>query len=326
VTVRPAGLDAVARLLGERTRSRVLLDEPLAPYTSYGIGGPADLALFPEEAEDAAAVVGILAARGVPLLVLGGGSNVLVSDLGVRGAVLFTTSLSRVEAAGSRVVAGAGASSDSVARAALDAGLEGAEFLARLPGTIGGACFMNARAYGGEISAVLERARVVDPSSGALSEAAVDRALFSYKRSPFMEDGAILVEVTLALAPAAQRGRVAARIREIEERRAASRELERPSCGCVFKNDERIGVPSGRLIESCGLKGYRDGAAQVSPHHANFVFNLGGATAAEVRRVIEHVRSTVAQRTGHLLELEVRFVGEWGGDRPATPAPARTSR
>jgi UDP-N-acetylmuramate dehydrogenase len=304
-------LENLARLLEERMPGRVLRHHPLAPHTTYGIGGPADLALFPGDPGEVSTAVEAAARAGVPLLVLGGGSNVLVSDAGVRGAVLFTTGLSSIEVRGAELVAGAGAASDAVSRAALAAGLEGAEFLTRLPGTIGGACYMNARAYGGEVSSVLDRVRAVDPRSGVLSALSTREQPFAYKRSPFMASGALLVEAVLALRPAPAET-IAARVREIEARRAASRELDFPSCGCVFKNDERFGAPSGKLIEGCGLRGLRLGRAQVSPHHANFVINLGGATADEVRRLIEQVRDTVASSAGFTLELEVRLVGEWG--------------
>jgi UDP-N-acetylmuramate dehydrogenase len=189
------------------------------------------------------------------------------------------------------------------------AGLAGAEFLAWLPGSVGGACFMNARAYGSEVSQVLRVARVVE-ADGGLRELALAPEAFSYKRSPFQGSGALIAEARLALRPD-DRARIQERMDRIGKERREKHELDFPSCGCVFKNDRAIGIASGALIERCGLKGYRVGDAQVSPYHANFVFNLGAATASEVRAVIAHVERSVEDETGHRLELEVRLLGEW---------------
>jgi UDP-N-acetylmuramate dehydrogenase len=301
--------DRLAAQLRAGLRGEVRAGHPLAAHTHYRIGGPADLALFPADAQDLARAVELLDAAGLPRVVLGGGCNVLVSDRGVRGAVVLTEALRQVRVEDGALTAGAGARSHDVALAALDAGLTGAEFLAHLPGSIGGACFMNARAYGGEISQVLRRAAVVDPAIG-LSEVQLDASQFAYKRSPFQTSGAIVAEAVLQLADGDRR-QIEDRMTHIERERRARHELDHPSCGCVFQNDHAIGVPSGQLIESCGLKGYRVGDAQVSLHHANFVFNLGAATARDVHTVIEHVRRTVAERTGHHLELEVQLVGDW---------------
>lgn len=286
-----------------------LRDLPLAPYTSYRVGGPADHAVFPADVDQLVQVVRAARRSGLPWMVLGGGSNVLVSDRGVRGLVILTVRMTRLTVAGARIVAEAGASSHQVALAARDAGLSGVEFLTCLPGSIGGACVMNARAFGGEISQVLRRARVVT-RGGQLRERQLRGDQFGYKRSPFQRSGGIVAEVTLQLSRG-RRDRIAHRMADNEAHRRANHEMDFPSCGCVFKNDRRIGIPSGKLIDSCGLKGFTIGAAQVSPHHANFVINRGGATAADVRRVIEHVRDTVTRKTGHLLQLEVRVVGEW---------------
>lgn len=298
-----------ARLRGE-LRGEVRADLPLAPLTTYRIGGPADLAVFPANAEDLARAVRLLAAAGVPWEVLGGGSNVLISDRGVRGVVVVTTSLDALTVEGTTLRAEAGAASHAVARAALAAGLAGAEFLTWLPGSIGGACLMNARAHGGEVSQVLREARCLRRGDGRAETLALAPDQFAYKRSPFARRGLILVEATLALAPG-EPAAIGARMDAIEAARRANHELDHPSCGCVFKNDHRIGRSSGRLIDECGLKGYRVGDAQVSPHHANFVLNLGSATAADVRAVMEHVHATVRRTTGHDLEREVRLLGEW---------------
>jgi UDP-N-acetylmuramate dehydrogenase len=302
-------LDQAVKLLRSQLRGRVETDWPLARHTTYRIGGPVDLALFPVDATDVAVAVVELQSLQVPWVVLGGGSNVLVSDRGVRGAVLLTTDLQHVAVAGDTITVGAGVDSHRVALLARDAGLQGAEFLAWLPGTIGGACLMNARAYGGEVSHVLQSALCVGNSGGS-ETLRLSPQDFSYKQSPFQDRGLIIVEASIRLAPG-ETDEIQRRIDEIEVNRRANHEMDYPSCGCVFKNDYSIGISSGKLIDQCGLKGVRVGAAQVSPHHANFIINLGGASAAEVMEVIMHVRRTVRAATGRSLPLEVQVIGEW---------------
>lgn len=304
---RSAG-EALARAL-RRTGAAVHRDHPLAGYTTYAIGGPAEVAVLPRDADQLAAVVQTLDRARTPWVVLGGGSNVLISDAGVRGAVVITTGLDRLQTVGPSIVAGAGVQSHAIAEAALEAELQGAEFLAWLPGSLGGACLMNARAHGGEIARVLTRATVVT-RAGQRRELALSPDQFAYKRSPFQRSGDIIAEAALSLDPG-ERGAIRARMEAIEARRRANHEMDHPSCGCVFKNNHDIGVSSGKLIDACGLKGFRVGAAEVSPHHANFVLNRGGATAADVRRVIEHMRAEVARQTGWELELEVQLLGQW---------------
>lgn len=295
--------------LRARMRGAVEADYVLAPHTSYSLGGPADLALLPLDAQDLACGVSLLAAAGVPFEVLGGGSNVLVSDHGVRGAVVLTAAMTTLQVRDAAVQVGAGVPSHRVAEAARDAGLTGAEFLTCLPGSVGGACFMNARAYGGEVAGVLSGATTVT-RAGALRQTRPVPGDFAYKRSPFQLSQEILARVELSLQPGRQ-DQITARMDRIAQARQAKHELDHPSCGCVFKNDRCIGSPSGQLIERCGLKGYGEGGAKISPHHANFVIAVGPTTAAEVRRVMEHMRATVAQQLGHALEFEVQFIGQW---------------
>ena len=302
-------LTSLARMLRARIRGAVELDLPLAPHTHYGAGGPADLALFPEDGGETALALELLREGGCPVTVLGGGTNVLVSDGGVRGAVVLTTALCALEVQGAEVIAGAGVQSNAVAEAARDAGLSGAEFLTCLPGTIGGACYMNARAHDGEISEVLTRAVTVTPSA-KLRRRRLTPGEFAYKRSPIQGTGELIVEVTLALAPGDE-PKIRRRMEQIEASRRQRHELDFPSCGCVFKNDRDIGVPSGVLIDRCGLKGFRQGDVQVSPYHGNFVFNTGQASAAQLRAVMDHLRTSVQEITGHTLEFEVQFLGDW---------------
>ncbi len=299
----------LARRLQAAMRGEVLLDHPLAPHTNYRVGGPADLCLMPLDCADLAAALAELSGAEVPWCVLGGGANVLVSDRGVRGVVILTAAMTRLQARGHQLLAGAGVESHAVAVAALDHGLTGAEFLAWLPGSIGGACFMNAKAYGGEISMVLREARVVT-RQGQAATVTLGPGDFSYKRSPFQRTGDIICQAGFALRPG-DPAAIAAKMDEIEQSRRSKHEMDHPSCGCVFENDRAIGTPSGLLIERAGLKGYRVGEAEVSAHHANFVLNTGHASAADLRAVMDHVRATVQARTGHQLTFEVQFIGDW---------------
>ncbi len=302
-------MKALAQELRLVMTGSVLVDHPLGPLTNYGCGGPGELCLMPRDCTDLAAAVEILARAGVGWCVLGGGTNVLVSDRGVPGVVILTAAMKQLSVRGEQLIAGSGLDSHAVAVSALEHGLSGAEFLAWLPGSIGGACFMNAKAYGGEIAQVMARAQVVTPE-GELTAVELAPSDFSYKRSPFQADGSIIGEATFQLR-SGDREAIGRRMDEIETSRRSNHEMDHPSCGCVFKNDRQIGTPSGTLIEQCGLKGYAQGDARVSVHHANFVYNTGQASATQIRNVMEHVHRTVKEQTGHTLGFEVQFIGEW---------------
>lgn len=299
-------LDEVeARLDGIRLER----DLPLAPFTTYHVGGPADLAIFPRSADEVARVVRAVAAQPLPLHLLGRGSNVLVGDRGVRGVTLLLRDLAWIRIEDRRVVVGAGADCTAVSERAAEAGLGGLEFFYGLPGSVGGAAFMNARAFGQEMSEVWQGAVVVT-REGAVAHRRFAPADFRYKVSPLQESGEVAVELTLVLSP----GDPAAVLEQMHgnlRHRQDNGEQDYPSCGCVFQNDRRFGAPSGQLIDRCGLKGYRRGGARVSPRHANFVVNDGDATAADLRAVMEHVRAEVERQTGHRMAFEARFLGEF---------------
>lgn len=296
------GLAAVAE-------ARVEQDLPLAPLTTYRVGGPADWGVFPRTPEALAQVVRLLVKLDQPLVVLGRGSNVLIGDRGIRGVVVLLPELDGVAVHGERLRVGAGADCTRVAAVALEQGLTGVEFFHWLPGSVGGAAFMNARAFEQEMSQIWRSALVVTPA-GELQERHYAPEDFAYKRSPLQQTGELAAELELQLAPGAP-AEIRARMDHNEAKRRDNGEMAHPSCGCVFKNDRAFGTPSGLLIDQCGLKGYRVGDAQVSPHHANFVINLGNATALDLRTVIEHVQATVEKETGHRMEHEVRYVGEF---------------
>lgn len=288
---------------------RVERDLELAPLSTYGVGGAADWGVFPRTPEGLAGVVRLLGAAGQPLQVLGRGSNVLIGDKGVRGVVVLLRELEGIEVQGERLLVGAGADCTDVAAMALGAALTGVEFFHWLPGSVGGAAFMNARAFDQEMSQIW-RSGLVVTLTGDLEERRYEPGDFTYKRSPLQETGELAALLELQLA-SGEPEEIRARMERNEQKRRDNHEMDHPSCGCVFKNDRAFGAPSGLLVDRSGLKGYRVGDAQVSPHHANFVINLGQATAADLRAVIEHVQQTVEKETGHRMEHEVRFVGEF---------------
>lgn len=290
--------------LGERAKQ----NEPLAPYTSMRVGGPADLLLLCQTTEEIVEAVKQARAAGVPWLVLGGGCNVLVSDAGVRGLVLVhRAARSRIGANGA-VWAEAGAPIASLARETATRGLAGLEWAAGLPGTVGGAIVGNAGAFGGAVASVLQSVTLLEPA-GEVTERPAEWMEFAYresrlKRLPRWERPVVLA-ATFSLSPGDPTA-----LRAQTEEVLAWRRTRHPSgatMGSTFKNPP--GGYAGRLIEQAGLKGYRIGGAMVSEGHANFLLNTGSATAADVMALIRHVQAEVERLYGVRLEPEVEFIG-----------------
>jgi len=291
-------------------RGRLSLDLPLARYTSWRCGGPADRVYVPADRADLAEFVRQLPAVE-PLTVIGLGSNLLVRDGGVRGTVVVLhAALAALELRGGAIYAEAGVASPKVARFAATHGLAGAEFLAGIPGTVGGALAMNAGCWGGETWRFVARVEVLTrggdfderlPSAYAIGYRSVRRADGS------TPDG-IFTAAWFAF-PEGSGGAARARTRDLLQRRLATQPLNLPNAGSVFRNPP--GDHAARLIESCGLKGYAVGGARVSEKHANFIVNPDGrAKAADIEAIIAHVRETVRARTGVELEPEVQVIGE----------------
>ena len=303
-----ASTGAISGLDEQALRGRLTAGEGMARHTSWKVGGPADLFFVPADEDDLA---GFLAALpdDEPLTWIGLGSNVLVRDGGIRGAVISTSGMKdRLELLpGNAVRAGCGAACAKVARFSARSGLTGAEFMAGIPGSVGGALAMNAGAFGSETWDIVERVELVD-RAGARAERT--RAGFDtgYRRVDLAYDEWFLGAV-FRLGPDTEEA-AETRIRELLAQRAATQPTGRFSCGSVFKNPP--GDFAGRLVEQCGLKGFAIGAASVSEKHANFIINAGGARAADIEAVIAHVQATVAQKTGIRLEPEVKIIGEGG--------------
>ncbi len=285
--------------------ARAEADVPLAGHTTFRIGGPADLLVEAGDREALGRVLASCRRVGVRCRVLGAGSNVLVSDQGLRGAVVKPVgSLAGIEVAGETVRAGGGARLDGIAVAAAEAGLAGAEFLAGIPGTVGGGLQTNAGAFGRSLSDLVERVTVLD-RDGSVRELGTGDIAAGY-RQPVVGAGPVVVEVVLRLVRGTPEP-----VEAVRERRRAKQPGE-PSAGSYFKNPER--EPAGALIDRCGLKGRRAGGAQVSEKHANFIINTGGARCADVLELAQVVKATVEEETGILLEEEVQILP--GADDP----------
>ena len=299
-------MKSIATFLDQQAlRGRLSAGEVMARHTSWKVGGPADLFFAPADADDLAAFLAALP-DDRPVTWIGLGSNVLVRDGGIRGAVISTTGMmDRLELLpGNALRAGCGAACARVARFSARSGLSGAEFMAGIPGSVGGALAMNAGAFGSETWDIVEKVELVD-RAGARTERT--RAGFDtgYRRVDLARDEWFLGAV-FRLAPDTG-GTAQTRIRELLAQRAATQPTGRFSCGSVFKNPP--GDFAGRLVEQCGLKGFAVGAAEVSQKHANFIINRGGASAADIEAVIMHVQATVARETGVMLEPEVKIIG-----------------
>ena len=274
----------------------------LAPYTTFRIGGPCDLLVKPASAECLAELVKACREDGVPFRILGKGSNVLVADEGLRCAV-FVPVFAECRVQGDKLICGAGASLAAVCRAALDNGLTGLEFAFGIPGTVGGALYMNAGAYGGEMKDVAAGCTYID-NTGAICRMKAEDMSLSYRHSIFEENGGIITSVTIQLKKGDREG-ISAKMNELMGKRRDKQPLDLPSAGSTFKRPE--GDFAARLIEASGLKGFSVGGAAVSEKHSGFVVNKDNATFADVMRLIERVKEKVYADSGVMLECEVRI-------------------
>ncbi len=276
---------------------------PLAELTSFRVGGPARFVLRPQSYEEIRQAIEYAASVEMPITLLGKGTNILASDSGFDGLVIrFDTPLHEPVFDGTKVIACCGTSLTQLSRETVKRGLSGMERLCGIPGTVGGACAMNAGAYGGEIKQILKRIRVL--RNGRDEWIDVKDADLGYRKSTFTFPGTVALEAEFELAP--DDGTAAETMQSCMEKRRAKQPLELPSAGSTFKRPE--GYFAGALIEQCGLKGYSVGGAQVSPKHAGFIVNTGGATENDITALIEHVRAVVKERTGVTLEPEVKRI------------------
>ncbi len=297
--------DKVVDIVGEEN---VHTDEPMSRHTTFRIGGNADYFVKPGNADEVAAVIAVCREYSIPYFILGNGSNLLVSDDGYRGMIInIMDNMDSVTVDGRIITAQAGALLVRVSVMARDNALTGLEFASGIPGTIGGAVYMNAGAYGGEMKNVVKTVRAID-EYGRIYELDSEKMDFSYRHSIVEERKLIVLEVTLKLEHGSREA-IDDRMKELAEARRSKQPLEYPSAGSTFKRPE--GYFAGKLIMDAGLRGYSVGGAQVAEKHCGFVINKGGATASDVVELIRDVQHDVDDKFGVTLEPEVKMLGEF---------------
>ncbi|MCK8626171.1 UDP-N-acetylmuramate dehydrogenase [Apilactobacillus kunkeei] len=285
---------------------KLLKNEPLSKYTFTETGGPADLVAFPKNTEEVRELLAMTKRDNLPITVLGNASNLIIKDGGIRGLVIILTEMNEITSHDDLVIAQAGARYIDTTIVAQQHGLTGMEFAAGIPGSIGGAVFMNAGAYGGETAEVIESVTVLTPENEikTLSNSELD---FGYRHSAVQDQDDIVLEATFKLSTG-DKDEIQAEMDRLNELRESKQPLELPSCGSVFKRPE--GYFAGKLIHDAGLQGYQSGGAQVSKKHAGFIVNIDNATATDYLNVIKHVQETVYAKNKVHLETEVRIIGQ----------------
>lgn len=282
------------------------INEPLKTYTYTKVGGPADVLFFPKNKIELAKIVTYANQAGIPWRVLGNASNIIVRDGGIRGFVIMFDQLNHIRVDGYVIEAEAGANLIETTRVALYQSLTGFEFACGIPGSVGGAVFMNAGAYGGEIAHILVSAQLLTPEGEIVTLEARDMK-FGYRRSIVQETGAVIISAKFALNPGVYEV-IKQEMDRLTHLRELKQPLEYPSCGSVFKRPH--GHFAGQLIMEAGLKGYRIGGVEVSQKHAGFMINVDQGTATDYQELIAHVIETVERDSGIRLEPEVRIIGE----------------
>ena len=292
--------------------AKVETNASMADYTSFRAGGCARYLVFPEDEEALTAVVREVEEAGVPYYVTGNGSNILVRDGGFPGVIIkIADGFSEIRTEGNRIIAGAGALLSAIAKEAARQSLSGLEFASGIPGSLGGAVYMNAGAYDGEMKNVLETVRLLDPQTGTIREAKAEELELGYRYSKLYETGEIVLGAVMQLQPGDQE-EIRGKIRDFTERRTTKQPLSYPSAGSFFKRPE--GYFAGKLVQDAGLKGLTVGGAQVSTLHSGFVINIGGATATDIIALMHLVQARVKEQFGVDLEPEVRIIGVEEGE------------
>lgn len=294
-------------LLSEHAVGQVLINEPLAKYTTWRIGGPADVLVIPGNQDELSELMRILHEHQILWTQLGRGSNLLVADKGIRGVVVkLGEGFDYAEFVEDRIIAGGAHSVVKLSVMASKRGLSGLEFAGGIPGSVGGAVYMNAGAHGSDTSQILQSARIVRPD-GEIATYSVEDMQYAYRHSILQEQPGIVIEASFQM-KVGDRTTITTEMNEHKDRRRRTQPLQQPSAGSVFRNPP--GDHSARLIESAGLKGYQIGGAQISTQHANFIVNTGQSTATDVLALISHVQQEVFKQFGIQLQPEVYLIGE----------------
>lgn len=291
----------------EQKNITLLKQEPMKKHTSFRIGGNADIYISPKSSEEIQSILFLAKKYDVPVTVMGNGSNLLVSDKGIRGIVIqIGEDMSTILVKGEKITAQAGALLKTIGEKALQSSLEGFAFAAGIPGSLGGAVCMNAGAYGGEIKDILVEAEVLTEDL-QIKKLSTQQLQFSYRHSIIPEKGYIVLSATFLLKKGNPK-EIAQKMTELAQQRREKQPLNFPSAGSIFKRPQ--GYFAGKLITDAGLKGYSIGDAQVSQKHGGFIVNKGNATCADVLALIEHCQKTVFEKFGVMLETEVKMIGE----------------
>lgn len=300
--------DDIRKELGDRAPGvSIEEDVPMAQYTSFRAGGKARMMVIPADAAQLRAVLGVLAGSGVQYMVLGNGTNILVKDSGYDGVIVkIGSGFDYVRQEGSRLVCGSGTRMSVAAKAALEGGLSGFEFASGIPGFTGGAVFMNAGAYGGEMKDILRCAKIVSKDGSREFYMTADELEMGYRHTKLHDTGDIVTEVEFILENG-DRTQIKAKMTELMEKRNSKQPVNFPSAGSFFKRPE--GYFAGKLIQDAGLKGLSVGGAQVSELHSGFIINRGGATATDILQLMEMIQARVFDEFGVRLETEVRIIG-----------------
>jgi UDP-N-acetylmuramate dehydrogenase len=283
-------------------------NEPMHLHTSFKIGGPADIFAKPQHEKHIEEIFSFCLKNNIPYYILGCGANILVSDKGIRGVVISLKDFSGVSINKLHVTALSGTPLQTVVETACDNGLGGLDAFYKMPGSVGGSIWMNARCYHVSVSDLLEHVELIDDSL-AIKKITVSKNEFSYKHSPFQNKRQIIIKGTFKLQNADPEY-LKKRTKQIYNDRKDKGHFLYPCAGSVFKNNRDFGMPTGRLIDSLDLKGYRIGGAEVSPQHANIIINTGTAKAQDVKALIEYIQQRVFDHYGFKLEKEILYVGE----------------
>jgi UDP-N-acetylmuramate dehydrogenase len=283
--------------------------ESMKNHCTFKSGGLAEIFLCPHNIEDIRIARKICTENDIPLFVLGGGANILVSDRGIPGVTLSLQNLNHIEKNRNEIICDSGIPVDDLVKFALSVNLTGLEFLNRLPGSVGGALYMNARCYDSEISHVLSWAEYLDEKN-QIKILNCHREEWNYKKSPFQRDDWIILRASFHLSEGKKESMIK-KMESIARDRINKGHFKAPSAGSTFKNNREFGKPSGVIIDECGLKGLENGGAAIAPWHGNIFINKNNATSQEISELIYHVQRSVEIKTGFHLEPEVLHVGDW---------------
>jgi UDP-N-acetylmuramate dehydrogenase len=284
------------------------LKEPMRKHTSFRIGGPADYFCSPATSNEIKRILEYAISCNLPVFILGAGANILVSDEGVRGIVIDMVNFKDFSfTEDNKVTAQAGVQVHVLAEAAAARNLSGIEFFFGLPGSVGGSIYMNARCYGVSTADVLSGVTYIDESL-EIKEYSPNEGGFSYKSSPFQKKKSIILQGEFMLRPGEGK-KILETMQSYRQDREQKGHYTFPSAGSIFKNNRDFGLPTGKIVDSLGLRGYKIGGAMVSPEHANIIVNTGGASAADVKKLIDYIKKKVFRTYGYALEEEIRYIG-----------------